>query len=182
MFGISRGKICFLLFLVLCAFFAWNVAKDLGLGWKEPTGKISSSPDVTVQDLRFSREISGDKWNLAAERVMKLEGKYSLRDVQVSMDVSNGNRWIADSPEGSYYPDEDIIFLKMPSGVLSEDMDLVHWSAPKAKIALQSKTVDFAEGIKLKRDGMRLSGRSGNASFGGLFTVSGGSEVFWEEE
>ncbi len=182
MSGVSRGKLSVLLILLAGSFFAWNIVKDLGLEKNVTVTKEENLPEVTVEDLEFSREISGDKWLITVGEAIKAGVTYSLADIRMNGAMDNGNIWTVDSPEGIYNETDDLWLLKQPQGFFRGEKEPVHWIAPEANISTSRGQISFESGIRIEQNLLVIDGRSGYATFDGLFILSEGADALWSIE
>lgn len=177
--GVSRGKFLVLLILFIGSFFTWSIVKDLDLEKNSNVGTKENLPEVTVEELEFSREISGDEWLITVGEAIKAGVTYSLADIRINGTMVSGDIWRVDSPEGIYNETDDLWLLREPQGIFRGENEPVHWIAPEANIYPSRGRISFESGIRIEQNFLVINGRSGVATFDGLFILSGGADALW---
>jgi hypothetical protein len=180
MLGASRGKITFIVTVLLIALIGVYMKRDLDLPWNVFGNKL---PPIMVERLHFARRIKGREWRVSAENA-ESEGdavRASSIDIRVS-DIDTGRSVDIGARRGYFDLEADKMWLYDIAGIVYQGDGSVDFAAPRADYDMTEDMWFFSEGVSASDDKIHVTGRIGKIDSSGVVSLGKGVHVTWKLE
>jgi hypothetical protein len=179
MLGVSRGKITFIVTVLLIVIVGVYMKHDLAL----TGGMFGKMPPVMVERLEFIRVINGREWHVRAENA-ESDGdiaRGSSIDIKVS-DIDTGRSSDASASRGAFDLESGKMWLYDVAGIVYLSDGSIDFAAPRADYDKTEDVWFLSEGVSASDDKIHVTGRIGKVDSSGAVSLGKGVHAIWKLE
>jgi hypothetical protein len=179
MLGVSRGKITFIVTVLLIAIAGVYMRRDLAL----TGGMFGRMPPIMVERLEFARRINGREWHVRAENAESEEDAVRASSIDISVsDIDVARSADAYAQSGVFDLQTDKMWFYGIAGIVYLSGGSIDFAAPRADYAMTDDVWFFSEGVSASDDKIHVTGQMGKVDSSGAVSLGKGARVTWKLE
>jgi hypothetical protein len=179
MLGVSRGKIIFIVTVLLIVIAGVYMRRDLAL----TGGMFGRMPPLMAERLEFVRRINGREWHVRAENA-ESEGdavRASSIDIRV-LDLNVARSADVYAQRGAFDLETDKMWLYGIAGIAYLSGGSVDFAAARADYDMTEDVWFFSEGVSASDDKIHVTAQMGKVDASGTVSLGKGAHVTWKLE
>ena len=179
-FKISRYKILIFLLIIGVIVLVRYAMSDMNLDIDLLRESIMNMPGMVMENINFSREISGDMWRVKIPYLDRDGNIISVKSLDVKREL-NGNKgeWTFFGREAIYSYDQKVASLKGLSGTLQTDKRSWTLESPRLNWKEEKNTFTFPEGLVVYDNEFLLRTPTASMDNSGVILLKQGGVIRW---
>ena len=177
---ISAGKIIMGLLVVGIIVLARYAMRDMNLDVDLLRESLLKMPGLVVENIQFSREVSGDLWHVKIPYLERDGNLFSVKSLDVIREISGDNgEWKFIGDEGIYSYDKQIASVKGLHGTLDSKKRVWNLESPKLNWTQKNNTFVFPEGLVIYDTEVLLRTPLASMDNSGVILLEQGGVIQW---
>ena len=179
-FKISPAKIFIAALFIGIVILARYAMRDMNLNVDLLRESLMKMPGIVMENIQFSREVSGDLWRVKIPYLEREGNLYSVRSLDVTREISNDNgKWNFIGDEGTYSADLNIASVKGLHGRLDSKKRVWNLESPKLNWTEKNNTFVFPEGLVIYDTEVLLRTPLASMDNSGVILLEQGGVIQW---
>jgi hypothetical protein len=151
---------------------------DLDLPKNTP---VQNMPDILVENLNFSRVISGRKWQVNARGAEREADTIRADNMEIKVSSPEDERnSVLRASSGEFSEASSKVWLREVSGFLLHKGRSIDITAPAVAYDSSSDMWFFSEGIQLSDDSTLITGGTAKINQEGVYIIGRGATACWK--
>ncbi len=169
-----------ILALIATVFMVHYVYKDINLDFEDLIKKsIDNIPDLVLENLEFSREISGDLWTAKFPLAERHDGLIYLSSLDIRRKFPDGKVWYFGSARGIYDNENKSASLKGLLGTMETEMRVLNLESPEFTWSEGDDGFFFPQGLTIYDDEFILITPKASMDESGVLELEKGGSLRW---
>ncbi len=179
-FKVPRWKIIIGLLVIVFFMIITSIRHDLHLDVDMLRESLSTLPDLAFENIKMTREISGDLWSVKIPRVSQEKMHLKLQSLDISRTLENNKgEWLFFGREGVYSHDQQAAKINDLTGTLSNGKRILNFESPGVNWNGHQNEIEFPDGLVVYDEAVSLSTSQASLDKDGVILLNQGGVIEW---
>ena len=179
-FRITKGKILIFVLFIGIFILVRYAMRDMNLDIDLLRESIMNMPGLVMENIQFSRNVSGDMWRVKIPYLEREEDTISIKSLDVRRELSGDKgEWSFFGREGNYYHEIKEASLNGLSGTLQNDERTWLLESDKLNWKEENNTFIFPEGLLIYDSEFLLRTPKASMDKSGVILLEQGGVIKW---